>query len=132
MAKYSTAIRNSRMSVLQTAVQGGSLKLCSGAVPSSLAVPGAGVMLSEHAIDASAGTVTSGTLSLSDSDVGEDSSANNTGAITYAVVVKSGVAVAQWAVPSEASVSINGGAGQQITQGLPVDVDSLTVIEGNA
>lgn len=131
MAKYATSIRNTRQQALLQGIQGGSLKLCSGTVPTTLQVPGAGSILSEHDIGVSAGSVSNGQLVLADEDVDEDSSANNSGTITYAVVVKDGSAVAQWAVPSQMSVSINGGASLNITQGNPVDIDSVVVNEGN-
>jgi hypothetical protein len=132
MAQYHVDIRNDRQEALQVGIQSGSLKFCSGSSAGALAVPSGGVILSEHAIAADAGSVASGQLVLDDADVAEDSSANNSGTITYAVVVKDAVAVAKWLVPSQMSVVINGGsAGLTIAAGLPVDVDSLTVIEGN-
>lgn len=133
MAKYSTTIRNNRMTQVQTAVQSGTMILCSGAVPGSLASPSAGVRLSEHAIDAAAGSVAAGVLTFSDADMGQDSSANNSGTPTYAIFLDSGsTAVAQFSIPSQMTLSINGGATTSITAGNPTDIDSVTITEGNA
>lgn len=133
MAKYDTTlIRNPRQEALLTALQGSELYLCSGTPGASLAIPVAGSILSQHAVGASAGSVANGTLSLSDADVAEDPSANNSGTITYVLAVKDSAAIARWLVPSQMSVSINGGSSLVVTAGLPVDVDSMSVNEGNA
>lgn len=132
MAKYATAIRNSRMTAVQTAIQGGTMILCSGSVPGSLASPGAGVRLSEHVIGGAAGSISAGTLTLSDADVAQDSAANNSGTPTFAIFLNSiADPVAQYSIPSQMTLTINGGASTTITAGAPTDIDLVTIVEGN-
>ena len=132
MAKYRTSLRNERMTSVLTAIRGGTMVLCSGAVPSTLGAPASGVRLSEHAIGGSAGSVASGVLTLSDADAGQDTAANNSGTPTYAIFLDAANdAVAQYAIPSQMTLSINGGASTAITAGNPTDVDSVTITEGN-
>lgn len=133
MAKYDTTlVRNPRQIVLRDIFRSGKVYLCSGSVPGTLATPGSGNILSEHAIGASAGSVASGKLTLADADVSADASANNSGTPTYAVFEDSSQnPVAQYAIPSQMTLVINGGASQTITQGVQVDVDLIEIIEGN-
>lgn len=134
MAKYDTTLlRNPRQQVILDEIQGGTVYLCSGTPGSSLAIPSAGSILSQHTIGTGVGSVASGAMTLDDTAIGQDSSANNSGTISYVVVANSGgTPVARWLVPSQMSVAINGGPTLTITQGLPVDIDSLVVNEGNA
>ena len=132
MAKYDTDLRNTRQQALLDRIQGGTVYLCSGSPPSALAVPSAGSILSQHAVAADGGTVASGQMVLADGDVDPDTEANNGGTIAYVVAVKDSIPVGRWLVPSQMSVSINQGSSLTIVAGLPVDVDSMTVNEGNA
>jgi hypothetical protein len=133
MAKYSTSVRNARMTALMTDIRGGTAILCDGTPPATLSVPGAGVRLSEHAVGGSAGTVSSGALTFGDADIGPDTSSNKSGTPTHIVFISSGgAAVAQWSIPSECSISINGGATTVITAGQETDIDQFSVAEGNA
>ena len=132
MAKYDTDLRNTRQQALLDRIQGGTVYLCSGSPPSALAVPAAGSILSQHLIAVAGGTVDNGQMVLADGDVDPDTEADNGGTITYVVAVKDSIPIARWLVPSQMSVSINGGSSLTIVAGLPVDVDSMTVNEGNA
>ena len=76
MAKYDTALRNSRMAANQAAFLGGTILLCQGAVPTALAAPAAGSILSRHPILGN-GSISGGKLTYADADIATDASADN-------------------------------------------------------
>lgn len=134
MAKYHvTKLRNPRQTVNRDLYRNGTLYLCQGAVPSALGLPSAGNILSQHAIGASAGAVASGQITYGTGEIADDASANNSGDISHLIFADStSEAVAIHAVPSQATITINGSASLTITQGVLVAIDSLEIAEGNA
>lgn len=130
MAKYALSLRNARMTVLLNEYRGGTIHFCKGVVPAALAVPASIDILTSHDITAGGGSVTDGKLSFPDPVVAP-ATATGTGTITYAVIVKSGAALGQHAVPSQMAVTLNGSSTLAVTSGASIDVDLLEVVEGN-
>ena len=133
MAVLKSTIRNAPLTQLRTEISGGDMLLCKGTKPATLQLPSAGDLLSQHDLGANPGTVSNGLFSLADSDVAPDMAANNTGLPTWVCFTDSvGAAVAIFAVPSELSLNLNLPTGDtQIVAGREVDVDSLTIADGN-
>lgn len=132
MAKYATSLRDARMQTLLTALRGTKLSFCSGTMPTTLAVPAAASVVSEHQISTTGGTVNAGVLTLATNDVGQDTAANNAGTITWAVFVNGTNPIAAYAVPTQAAVQLNGQSTLAVSAGTPVSVSSFTVTEGNS
>ena len=135
MALYSTAVRTSRMDAIRAAVVGGSLVFCKGTVPSSLAAPSAGDILTQHALSGTVGSVANGVWTISSSDIAADSSANNDATDaddpTYAVFLSSGGTAVAMFPGTEVTMTATPASGDtKIMAGRQVNVTGVTITEG--
>lgn len=133
MAKYSTTLRNTRMDAITTAIStSGKLKIYAGSVPANPAASRAGNTLladidlpSTFAASASSGVLTGNAVAA------ENPVASGTA--SFADLTTSGGTVVV-----QLTVSTTGGGGElqlgslSLDTGVPVDVDTVSLTEGNA
>lgn len=135
MAKYATAVRTARSEAVRASVVGGTLLLCKGAA--ALSVPAAGDVLSRHDLMGTVGSVTDGTWSIPQTDIGADSAADNAASSasdpTYLLLLDAnGDPQAMYPAAEVAVSKVYASGDTKIEAGRMVVVTGVTIIEGGA
>lgn len=132
MALLDTTLRNAFCTSVKTRADGGIMYICNSSFAGTLTTPNSGDILSQHDIGATPGSVSSGALTLTDSDISADSSANNTGTPAYVVLEDSSTNVfAVFQAGVDVTISLAGGE-TTIVAGAQVTPTSLVITDGNA
>ncbi len=133
MARYATDLRTSRQELIRQVARNGRLYLCDGSPPAGIAIPASPAIISTHLFTSEPGFASDGLLAFNSASFTATPVAAKTSAPTYAVLANAaGVPKALFLIPADMTLTINSGASSSITEGFPVQIQSLSVQEGNA
>lgn len=129
---YITSLRNARMNSVRDAIAGGTFYICSGAKPSTPALPGAGAILSQHTLPGTIPDAAGGVLTIA-SGIGVDTAANNTGAPGYTAFANAAGQIVACKSLAELALTVTYPSGDtQVVAGREMRVNSIALTEGNA